>query len=81
VKKLLAILAIGGLLSVGCNAESSKGSPKVTAPAAPSRMAPSPSTGPAPAPSPPPGSDAGKGIEKKSGEKPATAKADKPGKQ
>jgi hypothetical protein len=79
VKKLLAILAIGGLLSVGCNAESSKGSGshKTTAPPAPSKMAPSPSTGAAPAPSPPPSSDAGKGADKKST---APAKPDKPGK-
>jgi hypothetical protein len=78
VKKLLAILAIGGLLSVGCNAESSKGSTKVTAPPAPSPMAPSPSSHAAPAPSPPPSSDAGKGTEKKGV---APAKPDKPGKQ
>jgi hypothetical protein len=77
VKKLLAILAIGGLLSIGCNAESSKGATKVTAPPAPSKMAPSSSTGAAPAPSPPPSSDAGKGPEKKST---AAAKPDKPGK-
>jgi hypothetical protein len=77
VKKLLAILAIGGLLSIGCNAESSKGSPKATAPPAPSKMEPSPSTGAAPAPSPPSSSDAGKGPEKKGV---APAKPDKPGK-
>ena len=53
VKKLLSILAISGLLSVGCNAESSKtSSPKTTAPAAPSKM--TPGTGHAPAPTPPP---------------------------